>query len=129
MTPAFLSFDEIIEIHADQISQYGGSMGNRDRGLPVSAVGQPTASFGGHFLHEDVFEMASAYLFSLVNNHPFIDGNKRVDATAAGVFLKINGYRIRASNDELAELVLGVAQGLIDKPAVAEFFRSRASSC
>jgi len=128
MTPDFLSIDEILSIHTDQISRYGGSLGIRDQGLLLSAAAQPASSFDGGFLHEDVFEMAAAYLFSLVNNHPFVDGNKRVGATVAGVFLKINGIDFQATNDEIVELVLSVAQGLVEKRTVAEFFRSRATA-
>jgi death-on-curing protein len=70
-----------------------------------------------------MFEMAAAYLFHLVLNHPFIDGNKRVGTVAAFVFLEMNDTEVVVPEDTLEELVRNVAQGLIDKKAVADFFR------
>src|SRR5437867_10279787 len=90
MAPTFLSLDEILEIHKDQIARYGGMAGIRDLGLLQSALAQPQATFGSQFLHADLIEMAAAYLFHIVQNHPFIDGNKRVGAVAALVFLQLN---------------------------------------
>ena len=84
----------------------------------------PAASFGGQLLHPDVFEMAAAYLFHLVANHAFVDGNKRVGAAAAVLFLELNGYRFTAEPDDYALLVLSVARSELAKAAIAEFFRS-----
>jgi len=70
--------------------------------------------------------MAAAYLFHLVQNHPFIDGNKRIGLEAALVFLELNGQSIEVDDEQLVELVLGVAQGQIDKTQIAEFFRTHA---
>lgn len=123
MEPEFLTLDEVIAIHRDQIERYGGALGVRDWGLLKSAVAMPAASFGGQFLHSDLCEMAAAYLFHIVSNHPFIDGNKRVGTAAADVFLTLNQLRFIADQDELADLVLSVAQGTTGKSAVAEFFR------
>ena len=124
MQPAFLTLDEIMAIHQDQIARYGGSDGVHDSGLLQSAVAMPAASFGGQFLHADLCEMAAAYLFHLVQNHPFIDGNKRVRAVAAYVFLALNHRRLTAGDDAYADLVLSVARGETPKSAVAEFFRA-----
>jgi death-on-curing protein len=96
MAPAFLSLDEVIEIHRDMIERYGGSTGIRDMGLLQSAVAMPQASFGSEFLHADLFEMAAAYLFRIVQNHPFIDGNKRVGTATAMVFLELNLLRVHS---------------------------------
>jgi death-on-curing protein len=120
----FLELDDVIEIHAGQISNYGGSDGLRDLGLLESALAQPEAGFGGQYLHADVYEMAAAYLFHLVMNHPFIDGNKRVGLEAALVFLEINSIAIDASDDELVELVLKTATGSLSKTEIAVFLRS-----
>src|SRR5262245_36266783 len=127
MSPTFLSLDEALEIHGDQIARYGGSDGIRDLGLLQSALAQPQASFGGQFLHADVFEMAAAYLFHIVQNHPFVDGNKRVGAVAAIVFLLINDQDTTASSAELESLVMGVAQGQKTKLEIAQFFREHAA--
>src|SRR5687768_12741314 len=99
MPPNFLALDEVLEIHRDQLTRYGGLGGIRDLGLLQSAVAQPQATFAGQFLHADLAEMAAAYLFHIVQNHPFLDGNKRVGAVSAIVFLKMNDHEIEATND------------------------------
>jgi death-on-curing protein len=121
---AFLTLDEVVAIHRDQIERYGGSLGVRDWGLLRSAIAMPSATFGGQFLHADLCEMAAAYLFHIVQNHPFIDGNKRVGAVAADVFLALNDVQLIAVEDEYAELVLSVARGENSKSGIAEFIRS-----
>jgi death-on-curing protein len=124
MEPHFLSLAEVLEIHQDQIARYGGDPGIRDMGLLKSALGMPLATFGGEFLHTDIFEMAAAYLFHLVKNHPFIDGNKRVGAVAAIVFLALNGYEFDAPEEDFADMVLAVARGELDKAEVAVAIRN-----
>ncbi len=89
--PDFLQVEDVLLFHRDQIDLYGGEHGVRDMGLLESAVAQPNAGFGGQYLHEDLFEMAAAYLFHLVKNHPLVDGNKRIGAVSALAFLKLNG--------------------------------------
>ncbi len=126
MEPVFLSLEEVEEIHAHQISRYGGSMGTRDVNLLASAVEMPRATFGGEFLHEGIFAMASAYLFHLVQNHPFVDGNKRVGLAATLAFLNFNGFRLVAEKDALVEMVLQVAQGRLGKPEIADYLRQNA---
>jgi death on curing protein len=124
----FLTLDEVVAIHRDQIERYGGSFGVRDWGLLKSAIAMPAATFGGRFLHTDKHEMAAAYLFHIVQNHPFIDGNKRVGAVAADVFLALSGVHLAASEDQFADLVLATARGDLSKSAVAEFFRTHTVS-
>lgn len=119
----FLSLSEVLEIHQDQVTRYGGASGIRDIELLKSALGMPSATYSGEFLHTDVYEMAAAYLFHLVKNHPFLDGNKRVGAVAALVFLALNGYDFDAPEDDFAEMVLAVARGELDKAEVAVFIR------
>ena len=126
MALVFLSVEEILEIHADQIKRYGGRAGIRDLGLLRSAVAVPQSSFGGRYLHGTLFEIAAAYLFHIVQNHPFVDGNKRVGTAAALVFLKLNGIDIAVSNEALAESVRAVAQGKMRKTEIAEFFARNA---
>lgn len=123
----FLQVNEVLAIHQDQIERYGGGEGLRDPGLLISAVETPRAMFGGAYLHADLFEMAAAYLFHLVRNHPFVDGNKRTGAAAALVFLDLNGTELNISDEALVELVLGVALGAIDKSAVAAVLRASAA--
>ena len=123
MEPRFLTLAEIVEIHRDQVMRYGGDAGIRDLALLKSALGTPAATFGGDFLHTGIFEMAAAYLFHLVKNHPFVDGNKRVGAVAALVFLILNGFDFKAPEEELADLVFCVAKGDLDKTDVVVFLR------
>ena len=120
----FLSFDEVLESHAEQIATYGGSDGVRDAGLLESALAQPAAMFGAEYLHVDVFEMAAAYLFHIVKNHPLVDGNKRVGLEAALLFLEINGHSVETSDEALVDLVLRAAQSQATKQQIAEFFRA-----
>ena len=128
MEPTFLALDEILAIHQDQIARYGGTEGVRDWAMLQSALAMPAAAFGGQYVHSDLCEMAGAYLFHLVENHPFVDGNKRVGAVAADVFLALNDVRLTAGQDAYAALVLSVASGQTPKSAVAEFFRANTES-
>lgn len=123
MEPLFLTLDEVLEIHREQIERYGGTLGVRDHALLESALAVPQSGFGGHYLHGDLYEMAAGYLFHLVQNHPFLDGNKRVGAATALTFLVMNGIETRIPNEALAQMVLSVAQGKMEKTAIAEFFR------
>lgn len=95
-------------------------------GLLLSALAVPAVTFGGSFLHADLFEMAAAYLFHIVRNHPFSDGNKRTGAVAALVFFSLNDIEIEADEDSFEKMVLAVAADQADKGAVTEFFREHA---
>jgi death-on-curing protein len=119
----FLTLDDVSEIHREMIARYGGSDGIRDKGLLESAVATPQASFGGDYVHTDIFEMAAAYLFHIVKNHPFIDGNKRAGAMAAFVFLKLNKLTLVADENQFERIVLSVAESKIEKRQIAEFFK------
>lgn len=124
MRPDFLGLAEVLYIHADQVERYGGDPSIRDAGMLESALATPRATFGGEFLHRDLHEMAAAYLYHIVQSHPFVDGNKRTGTATALVFLELNGVTIDADEDALVELVLDVAQGRADKARIAEFFRT-----
>ena len=119
----FLTLDDVLAIHANQVEEHGGSMGVRDLRLLQSAIAQPEATFGGQFLHGDLFEMAAAYLFHIMQNHPFVDGNKRTGMVAAFTFLRFNGFELDAAEDALESMVLSVASGECDKPEVTAFLR------
>ncbi len=127
MDPLFLTLDEILSLHEDQIRSYGGSGGIRDTGLLESAMGSAAATFGGEFLHHTLFEMAAAYLFGICRNHPFVDGNKRTAVAAALTFLEMNGVEINAGEDDFYALVMGVAEGRVSKAEVAVFFQRHAA--
>jgi death-on-curing protein len=119
--PAFLTLDEVLAIHADQIRRYRGKTGLRDVALLQSALGTAETTFEGDYLHTDLFEMASAYLFHIVRNHPFVDGNKRTGLMVALVFLGLNDLELTVDPEELFELVSGASTGEIGKSAVAVF--------
>jgi death-on-curing protein len=123
VTPIFLSLAEVLEIHRDQIGRYGGHPGIRDLGLLQSALAMPAAGFGGKYLHSDLIEMSAAYLFHIMQNHPFIDGNKRTGTVAAIVFLSLNGIELEADEAQLEKLVFDVAQGKAGKNTIADFLR------
>lgn len=94
--PLFLTREEVLLIHADQIQKYGGDSALRDSGLLESALAQPQAAFEGQWLCKSLVEMAAAYLYHIVQNHPFLDGNKRTGTVAALVFLELNGLELNA---------------------------------
>ncbi len=127
MRPAFLGLDEVLAIHSDQIRRYGGTPGFRDLASLQSAIAMPAAGIGDTYFHEDLPTMAAAYLFHIVQNHPFVDGNKRVGAVAALVFLALNEIAMAMDEAELEELVIAVATGRRDKAGVAEAFRKATS--
>jgi death on curing protein len=124
MEPVFLGLAEVIEIHHDQIKRYGGRPGILDIGILKSTIAMPYATFDGKYLHTTIYEMAAAYLFHIVRNHPFIDGNKRTGAVASIVFLMLNGIDFQADENDLEEIVLRTAEGKIDKSTIARFFES-----
>ena len=122
----FLGVEDVLSLHAAQVELYGGHQGLRDLGLLESAVAQPRAAFGGAYAHEFPFEMAAAYMFHIVQNHPFLDGNKRTGLIAALTFLDLNGIEIDAPGGSLYDLAIAVATGQADKTDIAEFLRSHA---
>lgn len=106
----YLTVEQVLFIHMRLVAETGGGPGVRDLDLLASAVGRPQVSSGGQDLYADLYHKAAALLDSLVRNHPFVDGNKRVGITAAGIFLLRNGVRLTASNVELEQFTLQVAR-------------------
>lgn len=125
MNPVFLTIEDVLDIHGDQLAVYGGSAGVRDQGAFESAMLTPQATFGGEYLHGSIPAMAAAYLFHLCQNHAFIDGNKRVAAESALVFLGINGWRLGLGREEFYTLVLTVASGTMGKAELTELFAAK----
>lgn len=111
-------------IHAEQLRLHGGAAGLRDEGMLESALGRPLQKI--NYEDADVFAVAAAYLFGLVKNHPFIDGNKRTAFLAADVFLALNGWSVEASQEEIIAFVLGVAASAIDEAGAIQFFKDYA---
>lgn len=104
----FVSVSEVLFIHDQMVKRFGGSQGIRDLGLIESAVARPQATFGGEYLYITIFDKAAAILQSLLKNHPFVDGNKRTALTAAGVFLKRNGWKLTNTHKEELEFAVEV---------------------
>ncbi len=123
MPPNFLSVPRVLKIHEKVVLVYGGETGLRDSRLLESAVFMPQSGMGGEYFHEDIFAMAAAYLYHIVQNHPFVDGNKRTGIAAALLFLKRNGFNVPCNDDALTDMVLGVAEGSVSKELAADFFR------
>jgi len=121
----YLSVRQVLRIHALQIEVFGGSAGVRDRGALEAALARPQMTFDGEDLYRDLADKAAALLHSLVQNHPFIDGNKRVGAMAMELFVVANEHDLRARGDELAALVLAVARGELAAEALAIWIRQR----
>lgn len=119
-----LRLAEVIDLHRRVIEVSGGSHGLRDLGALESAVAQPRMTFGGEELYPTVVEKAAALGFTLVQNHPFIDGNKRVGHAALETFLVLNGLEIEAGTDEQERVFLGLAAGSIDRSELVRWLRA-----
>jgi len=120
----FLNREIVIAFHKDQIAQFGGKTGIRDETLLESALAQPEASFGGEYVHTDIFQMAAAYGYHICQNHPFFDGNKRTALIAMYTFLFVNGYRIVADKKSLFAIVIGLASGQVSKDELSEYLKN-----
>lgn len=117
----FLTLEDVLAIHVDQIKQYGGQLGIRDQNLLLSAIAQPSSQFSGQFLHLSLHDKAAAYLFHICQNHPFIDGNKRVGLVSMLVFLDLNGESIDYDEEALESLTRSVAEGKMKKGGIVTF--------
>ena len=121
MTPVFLKRPLIEKLHGRQIERFGGAYGLRDENALESALSRPINKFA--YGCDDIIELAAAYLYGIVRNHPYSDGNKRTGFLAAFTFLMINGYIIEAGQADVVEFVLGVAAGEIDEEGATRFLR------
>lgn len=120
----FLTLEEILELHRDVIAQSGGSDGARDESAVESALAQPQMTFGDDELYPTIGEKASALGFSLIKNHAFVDGNKRIGHVAMETFLVMNGHEISASVDELEDVILRLAASAMGREEFSEWLRS-----
>ncbi len=123
----YLTPDEVIRLHALILRESRGAEGIRDVRAIDSAVAQPQMAFGGQELYPALADKAAALAFSLVRNHPFVDGNKRVGHAATEVFLVLNGHEIRASADEQEELILRLAAGQLSRDELREWLRAHSA--
>jgi death-on-curing protein len=125
MSLHFLTLEDVLEIHSDQIRRYGGRKGIRDQDLLLSAIAQPSSTFEGKYLHISIHDKAAAYLFHLCQNHPFIDGNKRVAAVSSLLFLAMNDHPFDYEENAFEMLVRSVAEGKSKKGNVALFLSNQ----
>jgi death-on-curing protein len=121
----YLSLKQVLLLQQAQLRAFGGSPGLRDRGGLESALARPQMTFGGEDLYPDLPAKAGALMHSLVSNHPFVDGNKRVGANAAELFLAVNWIDLVAGDRELIDITLAVAKGELSAEALAIWFRQR----
>jgi len=119
----FLNKEIILNFHQDQLERYGGKTGIRDEELLESVLAQPQASFGGEYVHKNIFLMASAYGFHICQNHPFYDGNKRTALIAMYTFLYVNGYQIKADKKSLFAIIMDLASSKVKKEELAEYLK------
>jgi death-on-curing protein len=124
----YLSLGEVLELHRRIVAETGGASGLRDLGALESAVAQPRMTFGGQDLYADLADKATALGFSLIQNHPFVDGNKRVGHAALEVFLVLNGADLGATVDEAEHTILDVASGHLKREGFTEWVRSHIRS-
>lgn len=121
--PMFLTLDDVLFIHEQEIIKAGGEPNVRDLNGVKACIETPKASFGGEYLN-DLFGMAAAYISYIVIRHPFVDGNKRTALASALTFLYINGYEIEEDHDlELAGLVIDFLTKKVSKEDVEAHFR------
>jgi death-on-curing protein len=120
----YLTFAEVLELHRRVVAETGGATALRDLGALESATVQPRASFGGEDLYPSLEEKAAALAFSLIQNHPFIDGNKRVGHAALETLLVLNGKELSADADESERIILAVASGKCGRDGLIEWIRS-----
>ncbi|PPT11160.1 Death on curing protein Doc toxin [Geitlerinema sp. FC II] len=122
----YLKLIEVLALHRRLIERSGGALGIRDFGLLESAIAQPRMTFGGKDLYSTEIEKAAALGFSIVMNHPFVDGNKRTGHAAMETFLILNGREIHATVGEQEEVILAIASGRIDRATFVEWLQQHA---
>lgn len=124
----YLTIDEVLEIYSRVMQQSGGETSIRDIGGLESAIAQPRMTFGGEELYPTIVEKAAALGYSLVQNHPFIDGNKRTGHATMEMFLVLNGFEIDADVGEQVEVILRLASGKLGREAFSTWLDSRVRS-
>lgn len=120
----YLTLAEVLDLHRRVMEQSGGAGGVRDLSGVASAVAQPQMTLGDDELYPDIEAKATALCFSLVMNHPFIDGNKRVGHAAMETFLVINGWELSADVDDAENVILSLAAGELSREELSEWVTS-----
>jgi death-on-curing protein len=124
----YLTLAEVLDLHHRVIEQSGGADGVRDLGGIESAVAQPQMTFGGDELYPTIESKATALCFSLVMNHPFVDGNKRIGHAAMEIFLVLNGYELSADVDDAEKVILNLAAGKFSRERLLQWVTSHTQS-
>jgi len=119
----FLSIAEVLDLHERLLADSGGAPGVRDLGALESAVSQPHAAFGGLDLYPDLVTKAAALCYSLIMNHAFVDGNKRIGHAAMETFLVLNGHELQCGVDEQEQVILQLVAGDYSRNAFTEWVR------
>lgn len=119
----YLSLGEVLILHQRLLEMAGGGHGLRDLGALESAIAQPRMTFGGKDLYPDLVSKATALSYSLIKNHPFVDGNKRVGHAALETFLHLNHHELDSPVDEAERVILGVAAGTIDRDGLKSWIQ------
>lgn len=123
--PVWLEMAAVIQLHGEQLAEFGGMAGLRDAGLLASALDRPKNVWAYTSPKPDAVRLAASYAFGLVKNHPFVDGNKRASLIACHTFLIANGLMLEAPQQEQAGAILDLAAGTIDETQFADWLRPR----
>lgn len=126
MTTIFLTLEEVLILHEDQIERYGGSSGIRDLRLLESAIFRPQSTFGGEYLYKTIFLKAAALMHSIILNHPFVDGNKRTGIVSGIVFLELHSHSLHVSQKEIVALALHITTKEWNIEDIASWLKSHA---
>lgn len=121
----FLTHSEILRAHRRVVEQSGGSEGLRDPGGLEASLAQPRMTFGGEDLYPTLLEKVAALGFSLINNHPFIDGNKRIAHAAMELLLLLNGCELQAPVDDQERVILALAAAEMNRDELLAWLKSR----
>jgi death-on-curing protein len=121
----YLSVAQLLAMYGALVRRFGGRSGLSDRGRLEAAAARPAMTYDGDDLYPDLAAKAAALMHSVILNHPFTDGNKRVGAAAAELFLRVNGAALEASDDEFEPVALATAAGEVEAEALAIWFRQR----
>lgn len=120
----FFDYDQVVKIHSLLVAKTGGTDGVRDKNLLESALKTPFQTFDGSELYQTILDKASQFCYSLIENHPFLDGNKRIGVHLTLLFLKLNGVELSYSQNELIEFGLNIASGKMNKEDIKNWLHS-----
>lgn len=125
LEPVWMMKAAVLAFHLRQLTEHGGGEGVRDEGLLDSALDRPLNKFA--YEEPDIFALAAAYAYGIATNHPFVDGNKRTAYVTALTFLRVNGWRVEASQTEKYETFIALAAGELKEDVLADWFRTHAA--